>query len=784
MLALVDDLQWWDRPSIQALAFAAHRLALDPVAVLGAARSVQPGSALADLPAFELSGLPLEAASVVLAEITGGGWLDADLLARLHRATAGNPLALVELGKDPAVLLAAHPQTPFPVSTTVATAFAARARALPTGTRKVLEVLTVTDGDLPSAALACQSLGLALTDLAEAESAGLVTVRADRAIFRHPLVRSAVYTDADPAWRRKVHRAVADTLPDDDDRRAWHLAEASLGPDPVVADLLVAAGLRAARRSAYSVAAAAHERAARLSRSPAEARSRWLAAAEAASWAGNARHADRLLGLAGLLTGPAVTAADRTVDADLWVRALRLQGWIAQRGGAPRVARRCFEQAAALAADPDQAIPLLADAIYACYYLADITAAGAAADRIDALLPDARSTWARALGNTAAGAARMLANTGGAQRLRAGIGQLGAEPEANDETTIVWLLTGLLFLRDQDSQPAIARLIDRVRSRAAVSVLPLVLFLLARDDATTDRWSRAEATYQESMALAKETGDLTDSVMAAAGLAWLLARQGREPDPAHAADPRRPADVPVAEVWTLSAAADRELAAGRLEEALRAYQLLTTRLGALQIDDPDLYPGAELTEVLLRLGRAEEAEAVAVDFAERARAKGLPWVTARANRALGQCAADDLLDSRFGVALAAHRHTLDRFEEARTRLAYGERLRRARRRADARDQLRTALEIFEALPAVPWADRAAAELAATGIPVRRRAQPRAAALTPQELQIASHLADGSTIRDVAATLFLSPKTVEYHLRKVYTKLGIRSRAELADLLAQ
>ena len=310
VLALVDDLQWWDRPSIQALAFAAHRLTLDPVAVLGAARAVQARSELADLPALELSGLPVEAASVLLAETTGGGWLDAELLARLHRATAGNPLALVELGQDPATLLAAYPETPFPVPTTVSTAFTARARALSTGARQVLEVLAVTDGDLLSAATACRSLGLALTDLAEAESAGLVTVRADQAHFRHPLVRSAVYADADPSWRRAVHRAVADTLLDDD-RRAWHLAEASLGPDPAVADLLTAAGRRAARRSAHSVAAAAYERAARLSRSPAEARSRWLAAAEAASSAGNARHVDRLLGLAGLLSGPGEQASDR-----------------------------------------------------------------------------------------------------------------------------------------------------------------------------------------------------------------------------------------------------------------------------------------------------------------------------------------------------------------------------------------------------------------------------------------------------------------------------------------
>ena len=192
---------------------------------------------------------------------------------------------------------------------------------------------------------------------------------------------------------------------------------------------------------------------------------------------------------------------------------------------------------------------------------------------------------------------------------------------------------------------------------------------------------------------------------------------------------------------------------------------------------------AELAEAYLRLGREEEARRTATEFTAAAQAKGQPWPLARALRAEGLLAADTEFSAVFDQALRQHAQTPDAFETARTRLAYGERLRRARNRVLAREQLRAALDIFDHLGAGPWADRASAELAATGETLRRRDPSTIDELTPQELQIALALAGGRTTRETAAALFLSPKTVEYHLRHVYVKLGIHSREELARILA-
>jgi DNA-binding CsgD family transcriptional regulator len=201
------------------------------------------------------------------------------------------------------------------------------------------------------------------------------------------------------------------------------------------------------------------------------------------------------------------------------------------------------------------------------------------------------------------------------------------------------------------------------------------------------------------------------------------------------------------------------------------------------ITDVDLSPAAGLVDVSLRLGRTVEAELLSEQLTAAAEAKGQPWSLARASRCQGLLAGDLDLVAPFEEALAHHAHTLDEFEAARTRLAYGERLRRARNRVLARDQLRLALETFEHLDARPWADRARVELTATGETLRRRDPSTIDELTPEELRIALMLAGGRTTRETATSLFLSPKTVEYHLRHVYQKLDIHSREELADRLA-
>jgi DNA-binding CsgD family transcriptional regulator len=223
---------------------------------------------------------------------------------------------------------------------------------------------------------------------------------------------------------------------------------------------------------------------------------------------------------------------------------------------------------------------------------------------------------------------------------------------------------------------------------------------------------------------------------------------------------------------------------GQLDEALRQAGAAVTIMAELGIKDPDVSPAPELVEAYLRLGRGAEAVAVADEFAGRAQAKDLPWSLARAARCRGLLADETTYQAHFADALRYHDQTPDSFERARTQLCFGERLRRSRHRVQARGQLRAAFAAFERLGAKPWAERARVELLATGETAHRRDTGVLDRLTPQEFQIAQMLAAGATTREAAGRLFLSPKTVEYHLRSVYGKLGISSRAALAAAMAE
>jgi DNA-binding CsgD family transcriptional regulator len=276
-------------------------------------------------------------------------------------------------------------------------------------------------------------------------------------------------------------------------------------------------------------------------------------------------------------------------------------------------------------------------------------------------------------------------------------------------------------------------------------------------------------------------------MMALAGLAWLESRQGQSDrcrrHVADVLDAPAAAHLHMGRAWAHYAVGDLELSLGNPAQAAAHFHELIDLLEEHELADADLVPAAELVDALLRQGDVAGAREVAVPYERAARAKGQPWALARAERARGLLADDGSLDRWFEPALEAHAATLDRFETARTRLAYGERLRRAAMRVRARDQLRRAYDDFEDLGAVRWAERVSVELEATGETVRRRGADPRTALTPQELQVSMLLVEGRTTREAAAALFLSPKTVEYHLRKVYTKLGIGSRSELAELLA-
>ncbi|MEP6856185.1 MAG: LuxR C-terminal-related transcriptional regulator, partial [Pedococcus sp.] len=353
-----------------------------------------------------------------------------------------------------------------------------------------------------------------------------------------------------------------------------------------------------------------------------------------------------------------------------------------------------------------------------------------------------------------------------------------------DQWRFRWSLVGPLFLRESGStREAMAAAVRLVRTRAAVGMLPFLLTLVARDDAGAANWADAEAGYAEAIRIARETGHVNDLSLALAGLSWLEARQGRaEPSLAHGQEAGELAtqnSAHLSRLWALFAAGDLEAAVGDPDRAAHTYGALVRALEGLGVTDPDLWPGPELVECLCRMGEAAGAARIADHFMAAATAKGQPWALARAHRALALTVPATLAEAEFELALALHDQTPDPFESARTRLAYGAWLRRSRRRVDARPVLRSALETFERLGAVPWADQAAAELDATGEPAMRRGSGVLGGLTPQERQIAVLLAAGRTTREAALALFLSPKTVEYHLRHVYLKLGIHSREELA-----
>lgn len=776
LAVLVDDAHLLDQPSAQALVFAARRLTADPVVLLAAVRDGEPSPLLdAGLPALSVGGLSLAASGELVS--ASGRRLGSLVAARLYEATGGNPLALLELADDAVLVDALPPGAPVPVPARLARAFARRADRLSAPARTVLLVAAAAGDDLALIARACRLLDVDVATLDEAETAQLLTVTAGRVSFRHNLVRSAVWSEAPPGVRRAVHRALAAALPEDDvDRRAWHLGEAALGPDEDTARVLDAAAGRARHRSAHAVAATALERAARLSPDPGDAVHRLVSAAESAWRAGLAEQAAALLARASELPQPPA----------LCVRAIGLGGTIASRTGSVERARdELMAAAEGAGADPDTAILLLADAILACFFLADTATVAHAAKRIDRLVDRAVGEPARWVGAVAGGVAGVLTGHGGPDRIRRAVRLLerGA-PLLRDPRLPPWLVLGVLFLRERGTgREIVATVVDDLRRRSDLGALPYLLFLVARDQATNDRWDVAEVNYTEGVQLARETGSTSDLAACLAGLAWLQARQGREDAcRAHAAEALEisgPRHLALFQVWSLSALGCLELGLGRPEAALIHLERLDALLADLGLVDVDLSPGPELAEALVHLGRAEEAREQAARYAARAADKAQPWALARAARTVALACEDTDIDREFERALDHHGRTLDPFELARTQLAYGARLRRARRRVDARVQLRAALTAFDALGAGPWADRAAVELRATGERAQRRQASSVNDLTPQELRIATMLAGGRTTREAAAALFLSPKTVEYHLRHVYLKLGVSSRAELS-----
>jgi DNA-binding CsgD family transcriptional regulator/tetratricopeptide (TPR) repeat protein len=782
LLVLVDDAHWVDGSTADALLFAFRRLVADPIAVL---LSVREGEASlldgADLTQIRLQGLDRAAASDLVA-MGASRPVPEDVVDRLHRQTGGNPLALLEASAEIDRFRQGAPlDTPLPLVTSVSNVYLRRTRALPSASSGVLLLATANDtGDLSVIARAAPLLGLEVGDLAAAEEAGLVATANGQFYFRHPLVRSAVYNDASPEDRRAAHRALATALPDAEaDRRAWHLALSVLGPDDTACSALEQAAARARHRSAYDVSSRDFERAAQLAPDEHWRAHLLFSAADTAWLAGLALRAEELLD----------TAAKAALTPALEASIDNLRGHIAARLGrvveGQAILLRGAERVAAV--DPNQAVLMWAEVVDTAFYAGNPTALRQAGARIAEVAPRVTGRLGSFLASMARGIALILSGPAetGAGLVREAVRLAEASNElADDPRLLVWAAKGPMYLREAGvGQDLIGRALDLARARAAIGVLPYLLTHIAVDLANTDRWAEAEVTFHEVIELARESHQITDVAAALSRLAWLEARQGHEQQSrAHAEEAMQLSEelgLRMVEVGAVAALGELELARGQSAPALALFTRQDQVLRECEIADADLSPAPELVELYLRLGQRGPAEAVALAFEPRTKAKGQPWALARAARCRGLLADDEQMDREFTSALDFHAQTPDRFETARTRLVYGSRLRRSRQRARSREQLRAAIQHFDYLGAGPWSRMARAELAATGETARERGPLTRDQLTPQELQIALLLAAGRTTREAAGSLFLSPKTVEYHLRSVYRKLGIGSREELA-----
>ena len=773
LLCLVDDAQWLDQASADALVFVARRLQAEGVVILFAARDGERRSFTAPgLPERRLAGLGPRPAAALLDEFTPG--LNERVRAHLVDYTAGNPLALLEL---PTLLSTAQragfealPE-PLLLGRSIERIFAARVTDLPTTTQQLLLVGAAAEtGNIATILRAAATFGIGPEALDDAERAGLLHVDGGTLQFRHPLVRSAVYQRATLTSRQDAHRSLAAIMrgPEDVDRRAWHLAAATVEPDADVAGALEDSADRARRRGGVAAAADALERAAQLTEHQSERGRRLLAAAQDAWLAGQRDRAAALL-----------AAAEPAVEEQaLAARAKQLGGLIELRRGMPDKAYRLLIDGATAVLDlhPHTALETLVLAGEAAAFIGDpalaaevgrlaqAVAPGTAPD--DRLMVSLLGGLASALGGDAAGGTSMLREVvDGARRM-------------SDPAQLLWAGRAALYLGELDVARALyERGADQARLSGAVGMLAIVLDRQAWTDAIAGRPAEAEAKAEEGLRLAGELG--LDAGVALGSLALVHAMRGAEQscrtaaENAHAlADARRLRIVAASADWALGLL---ELGLGRPGDALDRLLALTGSGGHPGIL---LWAAPDLVEAAARAGRPDICRAVLERFERWATGNGLPVPAAAVARCHGLLATGDRAIEHFRAALQ-HDHLVQRpFERARTELALGEALRRQHRRSEARTHLRNAMEALERLRAAPWADRARTELRASGETARKRDPSTVDQLTPQELQIARFASGGDSNPDIAAKLFLSRRTVEYHLHKVFTKLGVTSRVQL------
>jgi DNA-binding NarL/FixJ family response regulator len=779
-LIVVDDLQWLDAASKEAVLFAGRRLPADAVALLLAVRGTDEDAVGLQLPWLRLSGLTRGEADELCDAVLPSA--SDTVRERLYAATAGNPLGVIELAGAWRVRPAEGDVTAptMPPGSRIERALGARLADLPERARQALLIGAAGEGaDVGVVLSAAQLCGLGLADFAPAEAARLVTINDRRIEFRHPLLRSVLYHAAPTDARCTAHRALAAVLADAPgdaaaDARAWHLAAATLAPDEDVARLLEEAAVRARNKAGYVSAARAFGHAARLSRGDPRLR-RLLRAARCWILAGcNAEALD--------LLDQALPLAD-----DVSQRALiqHLSGYVRLWRGRPDEVLRFLVEGAEQVeeADPGRAALMYLDANVAYFMLG----------RTDPLRRAARRAFE--LGRRAGGLAQLVSTVamagglaldrqrddavgllrGCAEELARANPLTHAQPLCHAALTWIWL----------DGYDEAERLVDRVvagaRRVGALGVLPQILGIAADLYFRTGRWADARACAAECVRLAEETRQA--NVYGLFFAARIDAVQGRDDEctrtVARATETAARLGVDCVALYTGHALGLLALGQGDLKKAIAHLEAVRELTFARELRNPAIVPWVfDLVEAYIRDGRTRDAQ-VLLDEQEPHDPAEL-WASAAAARCRALLAGPDEMIELFTKALHAGIRVGLPFEWARTALCLGERLRRTRQRMPARAHLHQALETFERLAAPAWADRARLELRATGETVRRGSDAMVN-LTPQEVQVALLVGRGASNHEAAAALFLSRKTIEYHLSNIYRKTNIRSRAELAGV---
>jgi len=786
LVCVVDDVQWLDPESVVVLGFVARRLYAERVVLLFAVR--EPAgqvSALVGLPELVLGGLDEAAALELLASLAPGR-VSPVVSARIVAETGGNPLALAEVARElsPAQLAGAEvlPE-PLPAGGSLEKAFGRRVRRLPPEARLLLAVAAAEPtGSQALLWRAAGELGIDPAVAAAADLGGLAEI-GSQVEFRHPLVRSVVYYATPLRRRRLIHRALAAVGDGSErpDRVAWHLGMAAAGPDEAVAARLEQAAGLARDRGGYAATVTFLSRAAELSAGEGQRAGRLLAAAEAALIAGQPVRAGVLLEEATPLLGDQLAR----------VQVRRLQGTIrftlGQAGEAPAI---LLEAAQALAPfDVRGARQSLLEAFDAALFVGWSASRAVLAEIARAArdIPAAGGSEAAAVGLLLDGfAVRAAAGYPAAvPLLRRAVAMLRVDdlsPAEGLRGLRLGCVAAADLFDDQAQHELVSRWVQLARDQGALTALPVALNNQGACDVSAGRFDAARACFAERLEISAATGN--PGVIGTTGMAeaYEMAWRGHETDArrvaATVAREATGAGRSAQSLWVQYCLAVLELGLGNYQAALQCV------LGVQEDDAPfSALALPDLVEAAARCGETGLAEVALGRLAERALAAGTPLALGLLARSRALLADDADAEGLYEEAVKHLEQCRSAPELARAHLVYGEWLRRRRRRRDARRQLRTAHETFTSMGAGAFAERARIELLATGERARQRTAETESELTPQEAQIARLVSQGESNRDIAAQLFLSPSTVDYHLRKVFRKLGVTSRTQLARALA-